>query len=349
MSDNQRQKRTVAIIATVLNEGEAIRDLMHTLLAQTRQPDEVIFVDGGSTDQTVEVLQSYAGQLPLTVLVREGANISHGRNVAIQAAKSEIIAATDAGVRLAPEWLESLVEPYESAEDEDAVGVVCGFFLPDPRTPFEVAMGATVLPQERDINPATFLPSSRSVAFLRRAWMEWPYPEWLDYCEDLVFDIGLRELGYPFLFRPRALARFRPRPSMRAFFTQYYRYARGDGKADLWCKRHVIRYVTYLVAGPALILLSIFHSPWWLLPLAAGAAAYLWTPYRRLASELGRLPLMERLQACATVLAIRVVGDVAKMIGYPVGLRWRSRRRNDPVVHWRAALDKLRDARAGSD
>ena len=255
--------RTVAVIATVLNEGEAIRELMNTLLNQTRRPDEVIFVDGGSTDQTVEVLRSYADRLPLTVLIREGANISRGRNEAIHAARSEIIAATDAGVRLAPEWLEALVAPFETPGEEGEPGVVCGFFLPDPRTPFEVAMGATVLPRARDIDPATFLPSSRSVAFLRRAWAQWPYPEWLDYCEDLVFDIGLRELGYRFVFRPRALARFRPRASMKAFFKQYYRYARGDGKADLWRKRHLVRYATYLLAGPALVLLGILHTSWW--------------------------------------------------------------------------------------
>jgi hypothetical protein len=30
-----------------------------------------------------------------------------------------------------------------------------------------------------------------------------------------------------------------------------------------------------------------------------------------------------------------VVGDVAKMIGYPVGLVWRMQNRNRPEIHWR--------------
>ena len=59
---------------------------------------------------------------------------------------------------------------------------------------------------------------------------------------------------------------------LRSYFRQYYRYARGDGKADLWRKRHAIRYVIYLIALPALLLLSVFHSPWWLL-VAAGRRA----------------------------------------------------------------------------
>ena len=55
----------VTVISTVLNEGEAIRRLLDSLLAQTRRPDEVVIVDGGSRDSTVAVIQEYAGRLPL--------------------------------------------------------------------------------------------------------------------------------------------------------------------------------------------------------------------------------------------------------------------------------------------
>jgi glycosyltransferase involved in cell wall biosynthesis len=89
----------VSVIATVLNEGPTIRRLLDSLAAQTRTPDEVIIVDGGSSDDTVSVLQMYGdeGCLPLRVLVEPGANISRGRNVAIAAASAEVIASTDAG------------------------------------------------------------------------------------------------------------------------------------------------------------------------------------------------------------------------------------------------------------
>ena len=141
--------------------------------------------------------------------------------------------------------------------------------MPDPQTPFEIAMGATVLPTLAEVDPATFLPSSRSVAFTKTAWAAaGGYPEWLDYCEDLIFDFRLREVAGPFGWAPDAVAHFRPRGSLAAFFKQYYRYARGDGKADLWRKRHAIRYATYLVALPGLLALAVVHSP----VVAAGAA-----------------------------------------------------------------------------
>ena len=92
----------VTVISTVLNEGEAIRRLLDSLVAQTRPPDEVVIVDGGSRDNTVAVIEAYAGRLPLRVLVEPGANISRGRNVAIAAATSEVIASVDAGVWLEP-------------------------------------------------------------------------------------------------------------------------------------------------------------------------------------------------------------------------------------------------------
>ncbi|UCC85810.1 MAG: glycosyltransferase [Anaerolineales bacterium] len=326
----------VSVIVTVLNEGPAIHRLLDSLVAQTRAPDEVVVVDGGSTDETLAVLHVYAddGRLPLRVLVKPGANISRGRNAAIAAASGDIIASTDAGVRLAPEWLAELIAPFEAKSPPQ---VVAGFFVPDSSNPFEIAMGATVLPSLSEIKAHHFLPSSRSIAFTRTAWQaSGGYPEWLDYCEDLIFDFRLRALFHPFAFAPRAVAHFRPRSSLRSFFKQYYLYARGDGKADLWRKRHAIRYLTYLVAAPLLLILGWRGDAWW---WAVGAglamAGMLGRPYRRLWSMLQPLAWDERLQAILWVPIIRVIGDLAKMIGYPAGWLWRLRRLpHQPELRW---------------
>ncbi len=323
----------VSVIVTVLNEGESIRTLLDSLEAQSRPPDEVVVVDGGSRDDTVEQVKAYADRLPLRVFVEPGANISRGRNRAIAEASNPIIASTDAGVRLHPRWLERLLEPFSSADPPD---VVSGFFLPDPHTVFEIAMGATVLPRTGEIDPDRFLPSSRSVAFTREAWERvGGYPEWLDFCEDLIFDIRLRKCVGRFGWAPEAVAYFRPRPNLKAFAVQYYRYARGDGKADLWRLRHAIRYATYLVALPAILAASALVSPWALLLLLLGCAVYCRTPYRRLLPEISELGWGNKAYAIALVPVIRLVGDVAKMVGYPVGLWWRWRNRHRPEVHWR--------------
>ena len=319
----------VTLISTVLNEARSLPTLLDSIAAQTRQPDEVIICDGGSSDHTIELLRSEE-RFPLRVIERPGSNISQGRNAAIAEASGEVIASTDAGVRLDPQWLEKLVEPLaplptSPRSDKQGEEVCAGFFLPDVHTPFEIAMGATVLPQLEDVQPEKFLPSSRSVAFTKSAWQAvGGYPEWLDYCEDLVFDFALLEKYRPFAFAPEAIAYFKPRGSLKSFFRQYYLYARGDGKANLWRKRHLIRYATYLIGVPFIALLSSI-SPWFLLLVVIGAVLYLKRPYQRLIPALGSLSrsAFAQLQAIGWVPIIRVAGDIAKMMGYPIGIAWR--------------------------
>ncbi len=321
-----------SLIVTTKNEATCLPSLLDSIAAQTRTPDEIVVVDGGSTDRTLDVLRARAGTLPIKLLSRPGANISQGRNAAVCAATGDIICSTDAGVRLDPHWLAEIVRPFEDAVRP--VDVVSGFFVPDPHTVFETALAATTLPALSDVRPEAFLPSSRSIAFRKTAWEQAKgYPEWLDYSEDLVFDFALRAAGCRFAFTPTALVHFRPRPNLRAFFVQYYRYARGDGKADLWFKRHVIRYTTYFVALPFAIALT-FTSP--LLALALwliAAFGMFYTPYKRLVPMLRDLGWLDRLAAIAWVPLIRVTGDIAKMLGYPVGTVWR-------VKHGRGAREQ---------
>lgn len=325
-------RHRVSVIATVYNESASIDALLDSLRRQTRRPDEIIIVDGGSRDDTLARLEHHVqrGDLPLRTWVLPGCNIAAGRNAAIAAAAGPIIAVVDAGVRLEDGWLEAITAPFEESPAPD---VVSGFFVADPQTLFERALGAVTLPHLDEIDPEAFQPSSRSVAFRRDAWARvGGYPEWLDYCEDLAFDFMLRDAGCRFTMRPDALVHFRPRPTLRAFFRQYYRYARGDGKADLWLARHAIRYGTYLVGLPALVALGVAHHPLWFALALAGLGAMMRTPLRRLAPHLRDLSWSQRLAAVAWLPVLRVTGDVAKMLGYPVGLWWRWR--HAPTNAW---------------
>jgi hypothetical protein len=72
------------------------------------------------------------------------------------------------------------------------------------------------------------------------------------------------------------------------------------------------------------------------LTLAGGAAAYCRTPYRRLSRHLPAMAPSERVRAIGLVPLIRVVGDVAKMLGYPAGWVWRIRNWNRHEIHWRS-------------
>jgi glycosyltransferase involved in cell wall biosynthesis len=315
----------ISLVCTVRDEADNIAALLESMLAQTRQPDEIVVNDCMSRDATPAIVRAYAARDPRIRLVSGGHNISSGRNNAVREARGAVVACTDAGLTLDRGWLAALVAPIERGE-ADLVG---GFFAPAPASLFELTLGAVNYPDVAEVDPAKFLPFGNSMAFRKALWEGvGGFPEWLSHSEDLYFDLAAERAGFRRAFAPAALIHFRPRGSLRAFARQYYLYARGDGAAGLWPRRHAMRYGAY---GSLLVALALAaRLPAARLPVAlllgVGAAGYTWRPYRRLWARLRGRPPGERATALALVPLIRLVGDLAKMIGYPAGLRRQSAR-----------------------
>ncbi len=314
---------TISLVCTVRNEADNIAALLDSMLAQTLAPDEIVVNDCQSTDATPQIVAEYAAQHPQIRLARGGYNISSGRNNAVRAAQGSIIACTDAGLTLDPGWLDAITTPLR-AGTADLVG---GFFQPAPQSLFELTLGAVNYPETHEINPERFLPFGQSMAFRKAVWQTvGGFPEWASHCEDLVFDLAIEQAGFQRAFAPTAIVDFRPRSSLAAFARQYFLYARGDGRARLWPRRHTMRYVAY--AGLIGLLGAALCWPWARLPVAGlitlGATGYTRAAYRRLWSRLAGHGIRQWAQAIVLVPVIRLVGDLAKMAGYPVG--WRQRR-----------------------
>jgi len=312
----------VSLCATLFNEADSIVAWLDSIQAQSRPPDEIVLCDAGSTDGTIERIEERAARDPRIRLVLEpGANVPEGRNAAIGHARGATIAVTDAGTILDPEWLARLVAPLEA---DPELAVSAGFYRPAGRNSFERILATVITPRRRDLPPDGFPPSSRSVAF-RKPWWErvGGYPSWLRAGEDLVFDFRLREMGARFAFAPDAIVSWYPRPGLREFFAQYRHYARGDGHGHLFARRHAIRYAAYLL-GIALGARSrrsrVARSL-----LLLGAYLHLGKFLTRVREERPLPTASGMAAAYGLVPVIVIVGDVAKMIGYPQGLweRWR--------------------------
>ncbi|MGZ5296909.1 MAG: glycosyltransferase [Actinomycetota bacterium] len=304
----------VSLISTVKDISAHVEEFVGSVVAQTRAPDEVIVVDGGSTDGTPDLLRS-AGAM--TVIEERGANIARGRNLAIAAAAHDVIAVTDADCVLDPHWLERILEPIEAGAD-----VSMGFYLPIVDGFLQGCIASVNLPLDAsEVDPASFMPSARSVAF-RRGSIDAAggYPEWLAIGEDMWVNRRWRELGLDMRFAPAAVVRWRLRPTLRATWAQYYRYSRGDAQAGMFPERHALRFGVYVGAAAALV----SRRRWPKVLAAAGAAAYAREPVRR---AWRRIP-DPRERAAATIVVTALMGwiDTAKMAGYAVGLIDRGRR-----------------------
>jgi glycosyltransferase involved in cell wall biosynthesis len=315
----------VSLIATVKNEASNIAALLDSMLGQSRPPDEIVINDNWSTDDTAAIVQGYvdAGQ-PIRLIIG-GHNIPSGRNNAIRHAAGPLIASCDAGLVLPPNWLAELIAPLEA----DEADVASGFYVPAPESLWEFALGATNYPDVSEVDPEQFLPAGQSVAFTKAAWeAAGGYPEWAATCEDLIFDLELTRRGYRFRFVPGAAVRFRPRTTVAGYARQYYSYARGDGIARLWPRRHAMRYAFYL--GLFGIALHARRRPWLRLLGLPAMGWHIQAPVRRVWRRSRRMPIVRRVIALLLVPVIRLVGDAAKMVGYPVGIALRLSGRAGP-------------------
>jgi len=218
----------LSLCITIRDEQESFVSLIESLLAQSRPPDEIIAVDGGSTDGTIELLHSYAArQARLRIITLDEANIAEGRNIAIANARHNYIASADGGVEYPNSWLANLVRPLEVNPDVD---VVCGYFEAQPKTFFEECVEAVLYPTRNLVDWNKFLPSCRSVAFKRKVWEDLGgYAEWLPrgISEDTHFFLRARKAGYKFTYAPDATCYWRPRRNFLEVFKQYFYYTRG--------------------------------------------------------------------------------------------------------------------------
>lgn len=315
MTDTKTSIRpTVSIVATVRNEGTTIGGFMDSLLAQSLPPDEIVIVDGGSSDGTLEVLHGYAERHAVRV-ISQACNIAEGRNLGIAAASGARIAVTDAGCKVDPEWLREIVACFDADLSAD---VVAGNFRFETHSAFEEAVVLGTFPPDRDNTPgATYYPSSRSVAFTKAAWDKaGGYPEWLYAAEDTLFNIRLRQVGCRFVFCRSAIVRWRPRESWRALARQRFNFARGNGRVGIGTHGYLLNLRIHCLA--LALLAGSAVQPWL---LVGGFGVLAWHVRRQLWPQTVRATKDRPLRLKWLTLAIMEYVRLVSMAGFLRG-RW---------------------------
>jgi glycosyltransferase involved in cell wall biosynthesis len=111
----------VSVIVPFLNEQQHIGACIESLLGQTMEANryELIFVDNGSVDRSVEIV----GGFPRVTLVKEDRrHVYTARNTAITCAQGRILAFTDADCVVSTDWLSSLVREIDDCGADIVLG-----------------------------------------------------------------------------------------------------------------------------------------------------------------------------------------------------------------------------------
>ena len=269
----------VSIVIPVRDEEHSIRELLDSLLAQTRPPDEIVITDGGSVDATPQIIDDYIRKGAPVRLIRAGAALpGRGRNLGAAQASNEWLAFTDAGIRLANNWLEALIT---KAEADDSIDVVYGSWQPVTNTFFKQCAAIAYVPPPSSHNGIITRPRFiASTLFRREAWQKVKgFPEDLRSAEDLIFMDRVENAGYRFVFEPRAQVHWDLRPTLWSTFKRFVVYSRNNIRAGLfrqWQSTIFVRYGVLAVLALAALLIEPrliwFVTALWLLMLAARAA-----------------------------------------------------------------------------
>ena len=112
----------VSVIIPARNEEKFLAQCLTSLtqLSYPRELLEVILVDNGSQDRTVEIAQQFASALPLRILQKPGVHISELRNLGAADATGDVFAFLDADCTVKEDWLSGVT----SALRTETTGVV---------------------------------------------------------------------------------------------------------------------------------------------------------------------------------------------------------------------------------
>jgi GT2 family glycosyltransferase len=276
------------VVIPVLNAARTLPRTLPALAALAPAPDEIVFVDNGSTDDTRARLEAFAAAASAKVVVlgepRRGASVA--RNTGARAATGEVVAFTDADCCPRPDWLAALIAPL----GDPAVGAVAGRLLSTPpagtveafSSLFTLQAPPAAARHTRWTPWAGGFPTANLA--VRRALLDrlGGFDESVAiYGEDYDLCARIYATGAAIVYTPAAVVEHQHRVTVTAMLRQAF----GFGRSHAWLMRRHVPRGLWLDLPRVSIALSGFPLPLWIdagapdkKVLALLAAGVAWPP-----------------------------------------------------------------------
>ncbi len=123
----------VSVCVPVYNQEKYLEECIKSLVEQTLKEIELIFVDDGSTDKSIDILKKYQQSYEnIKVITQKNQGLGGARNTGIKNAVGEYIGFVDADDFIELDMYEKL---YNKAKEESAEIVMCDYdFYPNSNT-----------------------------------------------------------------------------------------------------------------------------------------------------------------------------------------------------------------------
>lgn len=266
----------VAIVIPTLNNAETLERCLDSVKKNdTKHKYEVIVVDAGSSDGTIEIARKYADK------VVNGVPSRINRNKGIENAEGDIICFTDSDCVVPEDWIDKLVEGLLRLNEKDSriIGVggsnvpllenlsltelAIAKVIVSPLVAFK-AWSAAIYREEREVNHNSMMNS----AYFKRVIEEvGGFREEPGYPEDVDFIAKIIGKGYKLYYLPEPLVYHKHKSSFGGFASQMRDFGRKRFRVNREHK-NIPRFYHY---GP-LFLCLMLYSPLFFVPLAMAVA-----------------------------------------------------------------------------
>lgn len=264
-----------SVIVPVYNRIDEVRDLMESLAAQTCDDFEAVIVEDGSTEPCREVVEAYAGKVDVRYFYKDNEGRSIARNYGLERAKGDYFVFFDSDCVIPPRYFEILSaaldrNPVECFGGPDAAHES----FSDTQKAISYAMTSFLTTggiRGGKVQMEKFTPRTFNMGYSRRVYdCVGGFREM--FSEDIDMSTRIRRAGFSIGLIREAYVYHKRRGNLRKFARQVYVFGMSRVTLKLLYPDslklvHLLPAV-FLAGSVAMVLLGVFVSLWFLLPLA---------------------------------------------------------------------------------
>ncbi|UCE75339.1 MAG: glycosyltransferase [Methanomassiliicoccales archaeon] len=213
----------ISIIITTRNEERNLPNLLDSLVAQ-EQPIEIILVDSGSEDRTVEIAQSYAKRYDFIKIFKHGGTRGESRNFGAKMAKGDALAFIDGDCIAHLLWMKEMRKGLEKGD------IVAGKTINIGNKAFEDLDRVELFYKGFDLTfPSCNLTYKKEVFDGIEG-----FDSWFRTAEDIDLNYRAVDRGAKLIYAENAVVYHRTRSNLLGFFKQAF--WNGFGRKQLTLK-----------------------------------------------------------------------------------------------------------------
>jgi succinoglycan biosynthesis protein ExoA len=253
----------LSIVIPVRNEEKHIAAALEQILGQEYPRDklEILVIDGKSSDNTKEIVKNFANRYSFIRLLDNPKILSSSaRNLGVREAKGDVVVYIDGHCQIPDRQLLKNIASCFEKSGADCLG------RSQPLIPGDrIITQAITLARTSALghNPESFIysefegfinPTSCGAIYKKEVFQKVGcFDENFDACEDVEFNLRVKQAGLKCYLSPSLAVRYYPRQSLPGLFQQMFRY--GQGRYQLFRKHPPTRSFFTVLPGLYLLLL----------------------------------------------------------------------------------------------